>query len=644
MQSRAYFRAAPAPAARSRHAAATAVALTALIASTSAAADPTRSAAAIGATAHDRVEVSVEVSEPTYDPLQQLLDDEARTAMGKGDYLRAWHYFGRLLAIDPHDTRAMREAARVAGAMGKLRYAADTYARLDELDGTKPDPEVHFLRGEALLGLGKKAEAEAEFDRTVSELSAQPLDRQGTLWLARIAALRHDLAGALALYQPLLPANPYSSEYADIELSIVEAHILSGDWATAETRLRKFHDDQPDHQRGREMLAWVLGARGHVEEELALRVVLAQELDNQSHKVAEYGQALERHYDYEAALDQYEEARELGARDVDSSIEKLRLRVAPELGGGINLRGDGSGDVAGWEAGATVPLSAWVRLAVTGAQDLARGGIPRTEVTSTQASGWLIFGGTKGEVAAVAATVRESDAMGDQRSLGATGVMRSSPEKRVQLQLRGEVNSPWRESSSTIREGGSVDGVTGQLSYSPGSRRWLFVLAGQVRRLGLSTDSTMEDVHARQLLGAAGFDLTLSSRPTRTARGEMFDSEMLLPRGLADALVVSYRHYELTSDDPFGARLVLVERSGLDEISAVWRRTADRKGRLAGELRGGIGYDRGRDMQTWRAGASAMLSLDPHARLTLDYDFANESRTGLSGDRHATSAVLHVDL
>ena len=42
---------------------------------------------------------------------------------------------------------------------------------------------------------------------------------------------------------------------------------------------------------------------------------------------------------------------------------------------------------------------------------------------------------------------------------------------------------------------------------------------------------------------------------------------MLSPRGLASSTVLSLRHYELTSDDPFGERLVLVERSRTDEIS-----------------------------------------------------------------------------
>ncbi len=604
-----------------------------------------RSAAATkAALPANSVEVSVEVSEPVYDELQKMLDEEARAAMNSGDFKRAWHYFWRLLVIDPTDTRALREAGRVASALGKLDYAVATFTKLDALNGTAPDPEIHFLRGEALMALGRKWEAERAFGQTERELHAAPIDRRGVMWLARIAALRQNLPAALELYGPLIPEDRKSAEYAEVMLSIVEAHTLSKDWATAEQLLRRFRVDQPDHARGRELLAWVLGARGNVKEELGLRVGLASEWDDHPRKTAEYAQALERHYDYSGALDRYREARSLGVRGIDADIDRMRLRTAPELGGGVTYRGDGSGTILGWHAGGSVPLGSWLRFAVNASQDTARGGVVATEVTSTAAAGWLSLSGDRGELAAIGATVRESSFSVD-RGLGASAIMRSSPERRVQLQLRGDVNMPWRESSSTIREDGVVDAVTAQLSATPWSRRFLLILAGQGRRLGLAPAGEMaETLHARQLLGAVGFDLTVAGDPSRAARGEILDNELLVPRGLSDAIVVSYRHYELTSDDPFGMRLVLVERSGLDEVSGVMRRTLDDGGVLAGELRGGIGYDRGRDMQGWRAGGSLLWGLTKASRLTLDFDVASESRTGLTGRRHATSAVLHVDL
>jgi hypothetical protein len=109
-------------------------------------------------------------------------------------------------------------------------------------------------------------------------------------------------------------------------------------------------------------------------------------------------------------------------------------------------------------------------------------------------------------------------------------------------------------------------------------------------------------------------------------------------------VVASYRHYEISSEDPFGARLVLVERSSYDEISAVWREVLDEKGALGTEARGGIGYDWGRSTKVWRAGASLILSATSSSRLSADYDIQSESGTGLQGRRHVGSVVLHVDL
>jgi hypothetical protein len=119
---------------------------------------------------------------------------------------------------------------------------------------------------------------------------------------------------------------------------------------------------------------------------------------------------------------------------------------------------------------------------------------------------------------------------------------------------------------------------------------------------------------------------------------------MLAPRSLSEAIVVSYRHYEMTSDNPFPGRVVLVERSSIDELSGVARRVLDRKGMFGAEVRGGLGYDWVRYVEQWRAGASLLMAATATSRLTVDYDVASESGTGLSGRRHLGSVNLHVDL
>lgn len=615
--------------------------------STPAFADPMRSAAAVEST-RSSVEVTIEVEEPTYDALQQLLDDEARAAMNRGDFPRAWQFFWRLLEIDPTDTRALREAGRVAQALGKLSYSVDALGRYDQLNGSKLDPEVNFLRGEALLALGRKDEAEREFVKVETALAAAPLDRQGTLWLGRIAALRRDLPGALKHYQPLLPDDRLDPAHADITIAIVEAHILSNRWGEAESMLRQLQEAQPDHPRLPELMAWVLSVRGKVDEELKLRRVLAAQWDDHPRKTAEYARALERSYDYPAALARYREAHALGVSDVARDIERLDRRTSPEIVGGLVSRDDPSGDIFGWHVGGTLPLGSWLRVAVTGSQERAVAApiLPDQEVTSTSVAGTLLLSGKRGELAAIGAIARENTRDG-RRGVGGTAIMRSSPDNRVQLQLRGDVNHPWRESSSTIREDGVVDAVTAQLSASPWTRRLLLIAGGQARRLQLAPMAgfdDMEPVEARQLLGVVGADYVLYQDPSRIARGEILDNELFAPRAVANALVLSYRHYELDSDNPFGARLVLVERSSVDEASATARHVIDDDGLLALEARGGFGYDRGRDARLWRAGASLLLSATAGSRLTLDYDVASESGTGITGRRHSSWAVLHVDL
>lgn len=593
------------------------------------------------AAAASATEISVDVADPAYDGFQLLLDDEAHAALAKGNYPRAWHFFWRLVQIDPYDTRALRECGRIAHAMGKFPHAVETLGRVDELNGHQADPELHYLRGEALLVLGNKAEAEREFRQAERELGPAPQERRQVIWLARMAALRGNLRRSLALYQPLLDEAADDAAHAEITIQMVEAHILSKGWAEAERLLRDFLAEQPDHARAKEMLAWVLDSRGHLDEALAMRAVFAEEWTDHPRKTVEYAQALERAYDYPQALARYRHARWLGVDEVGDDVARLERRLAPELGGGLSLRDDPSGEVQGWVVGASLPLGGRYRIALTGSQEATSGGVTMNELTSKAASAMVIRQGRRGGVAALGATVHQSDL---DTTVGGTGVLNTSAARRLQLQLRGDMNLPWRESSSTIREDGAFDAASAQAYYAPWSRKLLFSVGAQARRLTLDASAMGEGTSAYQVLGIGGADLIIRQDHDRTARGEIFDNEMLLPRTLASSTVLSLRHYEMASQDPFGARLVLVERSTIEEVSAVTRHVLDRKGKLAAELRGGIGYDWIRDVQLWRAGASALLSATASSRLTLDYDVASESRTGLVGRRHIGQMVLHVDL
>ena len=272
---------------------------------------------------------------PPYDGFQVFLDDEAHVAMAAGDFARAREILERLLAADPDDGNALRELGRVAHAQGDFKTAVRALGRADELHGHGADPELHYLRGEALFALGRKAEADRELDQVLHELGPTPTDPQARIWLARIAARRGDLERAEALYRGLLPADVHSAGYAEIFLYIVEAHIQDGDWAGAERLLRTFLDHQPGHVRGRELLAWVLEGRGKAAGEVALRTELRAEREGDASRIADQGRALERSDDYPRALATYREARAMGSPDVGLDIERMELRLAPELAAAV---------------------------------------------------------------------------------------------------------------------------------------------------------------------------------------------------------------------------------------------------------------------------------------------------------------------
>ena len=230
------------------------------------------------------------------------------------------------------------------------------------------------------------------------------------------------------------------------------------------------------------------------------------------------------------------------------------------------------------------------------------------------------------------------------QGVGGSALFASSQDRAAQLQVRLDYSSAWRESATTVREGGVADAASA-VAYVRGLGGKLLFSAGvQGRRLTLAPRPGEMQVHAAQVLGVAGLDYTLSGDGSSQARGEILGEDMLAQRSLTSSIVLSYRHYEMSADDPFGERLTLVTRSSLDELSATAGQVIDHRGMLAAEVRGGIGRDWLRQGSRYRVGASLMLSVTRASRLTLDYDLASETYTGLVGRRQAGAASLHVDL
>lgn len=218
--------------------------------------------------ADDDVEVTVEqvgttAQKPRYDGYDELLDFAARDAMGKGDFTQARRVFAKLLAQHPNDPRTLREAGRCAHAQGDFEFAVKALGRASYLAQGADDPELHYLRGESLLALGRKDEGQYELDLARAQLGESPTDRREILWLARLEALDGQTDKADARYRTLQPLNHFGKEYAEIMLLRVEAHTLNREWAGAERILRELLAEQPDAGRARSWTprAWRPSAR-----------------------------------------------------------------------------------------------------------------------------------------------------------------------------------------------------------------------------------------------------------------------------------------------------------------------------------------------------------------------------------------------
>ena len=75
-------------------------------------------------------------------------------------------------------------------AAGKFEDAAAALERAHHFEHHKQDPELHYLRGEALFVLKRDDEARREHRIAELEIGQTPTERMHKLWLARIYARR----------------------------------------------------------------------------------------------------------------------------------------------------------------------------------------------------------------------------------------------------------------------------------------------------------------------------------------------------------------------------------------------------------------------------------------------------------------------
>jgi tetratricopeptide (TPR) repeat protein len=589
------------------------------------------------------------------------LRTEADATLSKGDFERARREFEEILKIAPNDASAQRDAARAAQAAGDFEYSAEALERAHHFEGHKRDPELHYLRGEALFTLGRNEEAKREHRIAELEIGDFPTDRMEKLWLARIYARRGFYVLADRIYDRMWPEAPAFD--AEVGLNQADAHVMNEDWDGAIRVLGRYLSRDPVNVRAREMLAWSLEVKGDLDAELAVRQGLAVDAPTGAN-LNDYGRALERAADYPGARDEYADALQAGAKDPQGTIAtsalRMRLRMTPELAGAFSARSDSQANALRLQAGLALPFGQRHVVSMISWHDESRGGFPRASgsVTGLGAAVQLVArNGTSlvlgGDVRYGSASVSGNIAAGGTVPASDRQIWRAGAQAEVvaplgahvQIDAHGDYDEQWAESPITIQEGGTTDGVTAHAFVFPRDRRLLLDVGTQLRRLTLAPRIGDLQPRADQALFFAGGDVVLWSSPIRMLRGEFVDERMIRRSYLNDAGILSYRHYQLFTDaDPtFQARVALAPRASIDNLSMVIRKVLAR-GRVGIDLRGGGGYDNERHRTLSQAGLSLLIAPTWSRRIALSYDMSHETATGLSGTLHTGWVTYHADL
>ncbi len=582
---------------------------------------------------------------------------EAAATLLRGDFDRARREFESILRLSPSDAAAQRDAGRAAQAAGEFEYAAEALERAHHFEKHSKDPELHYLRGEALFVLGRTAEAEREHRIAELEIGDGATDRMSKLWLARIYARRGFYVRADRIYDPMWPVAPQFD--TEVGLNQADAHILNEDWEGAERVLGRYLSRDPRNMRGRELLAWTLEVKGDLDTEINVRYFLTQDAPTGANHY-NYGRALERGADYAGARDAYGNALHAGASDPDGVLataeKRMRLRMSPEVAGGLSGREDSQASALRAQAGAVLPFGPRHSVSLLAWRDDSRGGFPSASGSVTALGSTLQLAARNGASLVVGADIRYSSAdvtanglvipSGRQSWLAGTQLEAETPLGRyMQINVHGDYNEQWSEAPITIQEGGIVDGITTHFFAYPRGRRVLLDAGGQFRRLTLGRGFESDKPQATQELLFAGGDLMIWSNQLRLLRGEVVDDRMIRRTYLSDAAILSYRHYELFTDSEpaFTARIGLAPRASIDNLSLVFRKVLA-GGRFGFDLRGGGGYDNIRQRTLSQGGLSLLITPTWSSRIMVSYDVAHETATGLSGTLHTGWVTYHADL
>jgi tetratricopeptide (TPR) repeat protein len=599
----------------------------------------------------------------------QRVEDQRKTAtetLERGELDRARRQFEEVLKSLPYDGPAERDAGRAASAAGEFEYAAEALEKAHHFEGHKPDPELHYLRGEALFTLGRDDQAFREHRIAELEIGPHPEDRMKKLWLARIYARRGYLVLSDRLYDPMWPAPPAFD--AEVALNQADAHLLNKDWEGGATILRRYLALDPKNVRGREMLAWALEADGDLDGELEVRRGLVAD-----HPTAEnekdYGRALERATNYREASAHYRAALADGDgadNTLRTSYDRMHYRITPEVAGGGWLRSDPQAWDWRAQAGAALPfgthhqagLLAWYDSSTDWhTNEVVGANVLRETGSVTGLGGYAMLGRRSGASLLAGADARFSTTTGTdaagvevygprrELSFGGQAELDAPAARIVQINLHLDLNEQWNDAPVTIHEGGTMTGATGHVYLFPPSRIVLFDTGAQVRRLGLSPlEAGQPRPTADQLLAWAGVDFNLWTDPHGIVRGETLDERMVRGRPLNDAGVLAYRHYENWANLGPGFRIALYPRDSIDNATFILRK-ALLAGRAGAELHGGIGYDNIQNQLLGQAGGALVVASTWSTRLTVSYDWVHQTAVvGLPGTLQIGWVAFHADL
>jgi tetratricopeptide (TPR) repeat protein len=597
-------------------------------------------------------------------PDVERLRADANAALLKGEFEKARRELERVLELLPRDAPAQRDAARAASAAGQFEYAVAALERAHHFEHHTRDPEIHYLRGEALYVLGRDEEAKREHHIAELEIGKQPTARMEKLWLARIYARRGYVVLADRLYESMLPPPP--GKDAEVSLNQADAHLINEDWVGGARVLRRYLALDPKSVRGREMLAWALEAAGDLDGELDVRRSLSDDQPNPVHD-RDYGRALERAGSFAAARDRYERAI-TGSDTPDATLalsyQRMRYRTTPEVAGGFQLRSDPQAWAWRAQAGAALPFGVrhsaaalawhdgsydWNANQVVGQDVLAKRGsvtgLGAQTLLAIRSGASLLLAGDARYVYAAGADAGGIERLPGRGSFqfGGQAEAAANISSYFNVNLHGALNEQWNEAPITVHEGGTMTGATGHLYAFPKNRVVLLDFGAQARQLKIASQGTPEKPSSQQLLTWGGIDFNLWATPTRVVRAEVLDERMVRRVYLIDAGVLAYRHYELFNDSSPDFRIALAPRASIDNATLIVRK-ALAGGRIGIDLHGGGGYDNIRNRVLFQVGGAFVLAASWRTRLLASYDLAHETATGLPGNLQIGWLTFHADI